>query len=304
MLDVLRSTGAERDLDGLVRELAAVLREVAHCDRLALVLHDPARDVMRLHAIAGSHTPSTTVSELAMTETPSGLVWQTQRPMIMSRLEDETRFPVVMRIYRDEGMRSLCVVPLTSPVRRLGALTFASREEDGFAEADVEFLRQLTSHVALAVDNTLHHEAAQRTQRELERERDRFQLLLELNNTLVSNRDPRALFGAIATCVRRVVAHEYTSLSVYDPRRDAFDMWALEFAGEGLIKDHMTVSVEGSPAGMTFTAGKPMCFARAELAALTADVASMLLAEGIESMCCVPLAVHGHRLGTLNVGRL
>src|SRR5437763_11942865 len=201
-------------------------------------------------------------------------------------------------------MRSFCVLPLTSPLRRLGALGFASAEEDAFAEADVERLQQVTGQVALAVDNTLHHEAAQDAQQELARERDRLQLLLEVNNALVSNLEPRALFSAIAKCARRLVAHDYTSLAVYDPRRAAFDMWAIEFAGKGLIKEHMSVPLEGSPAGTAFAAGKAVRFQRADLAALTADVAGLLLAEGIQSMCSIPLTVHDRRLGTLSVARL
>ncbi|TMA35947.1 MAG: GAF domain-containing protein, partial [Deltaproteobacteria bacterium] len=38
--------------------------------------------------------------------------------------------------------------------------------------------------------------------------------------------------------------------------------------------------------------------------ALSADIARLLLAEGVESVCSVPLTVHDRRLGTLNVGRL
>src|SRR5438067_5285273 len=81
-------------------------------------------------------------------------------------------------------------------------------------------------------------------------------------------------------------------------------MWAIEFAGKGLIKEHMSVPLEGSPAGTAFAAGKAVRFQRADLAALTADVAGLLLAEGIQSMCSIPLTVHDRRLGTLSVARL
>jgi len=81
-------------------------------------------------------------------------------------------------------------------------------------------------------------------------------------------------------------------------------MWAIEFAGKGLIKEHMLVPVEGSPAGKAFTTGAPARFGPADLAALESDVGRLLLAEGIQSMCSVPLAVHDHRLGTLSIGRL
>src|SRR5206468_2748633 len=213
LLDVSRSTASHRDLPSLLRDLLGVLRGVARFDRLGLVLHDPARDVMSLHTIAAVHPALTTVIDLPPAEAPSGVAWQTQRPVVVSSIDRETRFPRVTEILVAEGMRSFCVLPLTSPLRRLGALSFASAEEDAFGEADVEFLQQLTSQVALAVDNVLHHEAAQRAQQDL----------------------------------------------------------GLE---------------------------------RADLERLSADIARLLLAEGIQSMCCVPLTVHDRRLGTLNVGRL
>src|SRR5260370_10253714 len=107
-------------------------------------------------------------------------------------------------------MKSFCAIPLTSPLRRLGALHFASHEEDAFGAADVAFLQELSRQVALAVDNTLHHEAAQRAQEELAHEPDRLRLLLEVNNALLSNLQHRALFRALAACARRAVAHAST----------------------------------------------------------------------------------------------
>ena len=304
LLDVSHATASHRDLKSLLGDLVGLLRRVARFDRLAIVLHDPERDVMRLHTMVSLGPTLAKDLELPVAESPAGLVWQTQRPLVVSRIDGETRFSEVTGILRAEGMRSLCILPLTTPLRRLGGLSFASQDEDAFSEADVEVLQELTTQVALAVDNTLHHEAAQQAQQQLARERDRLELLLEVNNALVSNLDRRALFSAISRCVRRVVSHDYTSLAVYDPVQNAFDMWAIESAGKGLIKEHMSVPVEGSPAGAAFTAGEPRRFERADLAAFGSEVAGLLLAEGIQSMCSVPLTVHDRRLGTLSIGRL
>jgi formate hydrogenlyase transcriptional activator len=303
-VDVSRATASHRDIESLLRDLAGVLRRVARFDRLSLVLHEPARDVMRLHSVAAFQPTVTTAIELPIAESPAGLVWETQRPLVVPSIDRESRYPEVVRILRAEGIHSYCVLPLTSPLRRLGGLSFGSRDEDAFSPADVEFLQELTGQIALAVDNTLHHEAAQHAREELAAERDHLSLLLEVNNALVTNRETRSLFGAISGCLRRVISHDYLSLAVYDPARGALDMWALEFAGKGLITEHMTVPLEGSPAGTTFTAGRPLRFARADLERLSADVTRMVLAEGIQSMCCVPMAVRDRRLGTLNVGRL
>jgi formate hydrogenlyase transcriptional activator len=304
LLDVSHATASHRDLKSLLDDLAGLLRRVARFDRLAIVLHDPEHDTMRLHTIVSLGPTFMTDLDLPVAESPAGFVWQTQRPLVVPRIDAETRFPVVCQVLRGEGMRSFCILPLTTPLRRLGGLTFASTDEDAFSEADAEILQELTSQVALAVDNVLHHETAQRAQDQLARERDRLQLLLDVNNAVVSNLDRRALFSAIATCLRRVVAHEYTSLAVYDAGRNAFDMWAIEFEGRGLVKEHMLVPVEGSPAGRAFTTGEPARFGSTDLAALESEVGRLLLAEGIQSMCSVPLTVHDRRLGTLSVGRL
>ncbi len=304
LLEILRSTSSHRDIASVVRDLAERLRTVAYGSRVSVVLHDPARNVMRLFAIAGTDAPRTTTVELPVADSPSGMVWATRRALVVRDIDTETGFPAAMDLHRGMGTRSMCIVPLTSPLRQLGALLFASTETNAFDDGDVEFLQQIANQVALSVDNALHHEAAQEAQRQLAIERDRLQLLLEVNNALVSNLDRPALFSAIATCMRRVVAHDYTSVSVHDAASDAFDMWALEFAGKGLIREHMSVAVDGSPAGAAFRAGRPRQFDRAGLEALPGEIARLLLAEGVESICSLPLTVHDRCLGTLNVGRL
>jgi predicted component of type VI protein secretion system len=61
-----------------------------------------------------------------------------------------------------------------------------------------EFLQQLTDEIALAVDNTLHEEG-------LRREHGGLRMLLEINNALVANFEPPALFEEIAGRLRTVV---------------------------------------------------------------------------------------------------
>src|SRR5262249_40545304 len=153
-----------RDLKSLLGELTTLLRPVARFDRLAIVLHDPERDRMRLHTIVSREPSFMTELELPVSEAPAGLVWQTQQPLVVPFIDAEPRFPVVNEALRAEGIRSFCVLPLTTPLRRLGGLAFGSRDADAFSDDDIEILQEVATHVALAVDNTLHHEAAQRAQ--------------------------------------------------------------------------------------------------------------------------------------------
>jgi uncharacterized Zn finger protein len=63
-------------------------------------------------------------------------------------------------------------------------------------------------------------QSAADARRQLEVERDRLRLSLEINNAGVTILDLRELMSAIAASVRRVMPHEYIGLSLYDADND------------------------------------------------------------------------------------
>src|SRR5580704_2824478 len=79
LLEVAEAIAQHRDLGELFHELAARLHRVVEFDYLSLILHDAARNVMRLH-ILEAETPGNVRAgaEFAIGDTPSGLVWETQ----------------------------------------------------------------------------------------------------------------------------------------------------------------------------------------------------------------------------------
>src|SRR3989442_7522065 len=159
LLDVSHATASHRDLKSLLDDLAGLLRRVARFDRLAIVLHDPERDLMRLHTIVSLEPTFTTDLGLPVPESPAGLVWQTQRPFVVPSIDAETRFPEARRILRAEGMRSFCILPLTTPLRRLGGLRFPCPGDDAFSGSDLDGLPALPDQLGLVVVDTLHHPA-------------------------------------------------------------------------------------------------------------------------------------------------
>jgi formate hydrogenlyase transcriptional activator len=173
-----------------------------------LVLYDPERDVMRLHALVAPESNATTPGlEFPMSETTTGLVWESQQPLRVEDVESETRFPRLMSVLRENGVRSYCTVPLTSALRRLGAMSFGSAERRTFQEAEICFMQQVARQVAVAVDNVLHEASARQAHEQLARERDRVRLLLEVNNAVVSHLNLDDLFPAVSACLRKVIQH-------------------------------------------------------------------------------------------------
>src|SRR3984893_14595138 len=260
LLEVAEAISQHRDLDELFHELATRLHGVAEFDYLSLTLHDASRNVMRLH-ILETEEPRTISpgAEFPIGETPSGWVWETQQPFILDDTEKETRFPLLLQILRENGVKSACSVPLTTAQRRLGVLSFGRGTPHHYGDSEIAFIQQGARQVAVAVDNALNCERAQAYQRQLAQERDRLRVLLEVNNAVVSKLDLRALPNAISASLRRVIHHEYTSLALYEEDKNQMRVLALDFPqGKGLIHEEMLVPLDGSIAGSAFQNRRPV----------------------------------------------
>jgi formate hydrogenlyase transcriptional activator len=273
---------------------------------MRLLLHDPERNVMRFHILEApdrNFCDPLGGQDLPVDESPGGWVWQHQQPLVVSNLAMETRFPRATDTVCQQGVKSYCVVPLTTAQRRLGALGFGSLQEATYDTADLEFLQQVARQVAVAVDNALNYQRVQSFQQELAHERDRLRLLLDVNNAVVSRLDLREVFTATTVSLRRVMPYAIASLYLSDPDKKAFRRHALVFPeGKGLIQEGLVGPIDDTPAGPAFRTGKPTLFDEADLQHLNSEVGRSLLAEGVKSGCCVPLLSHGKVLGTLNVG--
>jgi formate hydrogenlyase transcriptional activator len=306
LLEVSEAIAVHRDLGELFHDLAERLHHVVQFDYLNLILHDPARNVMRLHILETAQpTRIQPGLETPVADTPAGWVWETQQPVIVAEIDHESRFPALMEMLRQEGVKSFCLLPLTTAQRRLGAMGFGRGVAYRYSGVQVEFMQQVARQVAVAVDNALNYQRAQAYQQQLAQERDRLRVLLEVNNAVVSHLDLRQLFDAIAASLRRVMHHEYTSLALYDPETKRMRVKALDFPqGRGFIREEMTVPVETSPSGCCFSNRKPLVANRADLERYDAEIARLLLAEGVKSICCVPLVTRDRVLGALNVASL
>src|SRR6202011_259320 len=82
-------------------------------------------------------------------------VLQTQRPLIVSNVAEESRWPQLLERAEPYGVNSACYLPLTTARRRLGVLIFACKQAGAYDAADVDFLGQVAKQVAVAVENAL-----------------------------------------------------------------------------------------------------------------------------------------------------
>jgi formate hydrogenlyase transcriptional activator len=169
-------------------------------------------------------------------------------------------------------------------------------------DSELQFMQRVAAQVAVAVDNALNFENSQAYQQQLARERDRLQVLLQINNLLVTSRELPDLFRGIVTTFERVIHHDFTSLALLDPLSGLLKIHALDFPGrQSLIKEETVVSLDVSPSGRCFSNGQPLILRGAEIDRFNTEIIRLLRSEGVQTICCVPLVTHGRTFGTLNL---
>ncbi len=302
LLDISESICTHRDLRALLQELARRLMSVAQLEFIGLHLHDSARNVMQTSYLGTGDGEKIRDLALPMEDSASARVFLTQQRMVVRSLDDVADLPAVRQVLEKLGSESFCMFPLTTAMRRLGAVGFGRRGRSTFGDVELEFLQQVAKLVSMAVDNALNFESALGAQQQLTRERDRQRLLLEINNTLTSHLDLRELVKAISACLRRVMPHDLAGFCLYDPSTGQLSAHALDFSqNQDVVGVGDPVPLEGTPEGKAFTSGKAVLIRKLDVADFPVEIMKRAAAHGLDSGIAVPLISRGRVLGTLSV---
>src|SRR6266849_6094645 len=167
-----------RSSEELFRLLAHELRAVVNFYVMGVGIYDENAHQIRLTSYGEPGVPLQ-VPQFAPEETFTWWVYQHQQPLIIPSLDAETRFPAVAEMLKNRGVRSVCVLPLTTVHRRLGGLAFGRLEADAYSGEEVGFLSLVTNQVALAVDDALNFDTSQHATEALRASEEGFRLIVD-----------------------------------------------------------------------------------------------------------------------------
>jgi GAF domain-containing protein len=119
--------------------------------------------------------------------------------------------------------RPTYVFPVSTSHQRYGLLVVTKDRGQQFMPEDVELLRSLASHVAVALESAVARDNAERYQRQVVKERDRLRLLLEINNHIVSKLDLSELFRSAAASLRSYFGNDFAGLWLLDKQSNQLE---------------------------------------------------------------------------------
>jgi formate hydrogenlyase transcriptional activator len=163
LLEINNAVITKLSRDELWTAIADAVRRIVPFDRLALSQYDPKDDQLRIVTYAGpyqreDYTPIG--RELKLDDSPAGLAFTSKKYVLRRDLEEERVTTSEERAYR-HGFRSICALPLVVRGASVGAITMGSLNRAQYSEADADFLMEVASQIAIAVDNMSAYEETQ-----------------------------------------------------------------------------------------------------------------------------------------------
>ena len=285
------------NLGDLFKTVANCLRRVINHDAASVVLLDQVTGQLRIHTL--DRPPGRILDEgsiLPMDGTPPGLCIKLRKAIKRDTIDFNEFYVPQMRMAYAAGLRCGFSVPLIAHDQILGAINVGAFHEYAFTDEDVELLEQIAKPVAVAIENALNLKRA-------ESERDRFQLMLEINNAVVSHLNLQDLVKTISASLRDIMPHDAAGIALYEPEHNHLREYTNVFYTEvAAFRVGDTIPLEGTPAGQVFTTGKPLLVKRPDLDQYPADRYSREpVQDSPKSACLALISTHGRKLGIAGV---
>jgi len=136
----------------------------------------------------------------------------------------------------------------------------------------------------------------------LRHETDRLQMLTDVTSLLSSNWDVTQVFPRVSARLRRVLFQEFATFALHDAGSGLLVYQATDFPLSKGLMPTVQGSASETPVGQSMRERKAMIFSKKQLQGFDDEVAKGLLAEGLQSLCCVPLMRPKGPLGVVVLG--
>lgn len=132
--------------------------------------------------------------------------------------------------------------------------------------------------------------------------RERYRIILEINNAIISNLKLNDLLHAIAEAIKEKLPFDITAITLYEPERDLLQLYALKaFSSLHRLALGLETPRAGSCIGWVFDNKKPLVVGDlSREGGFSTD--KMLLEEGLRSYVITPLLIGEKAIGTFNIG--
>jgi len=277
-----------QNLPAAFHEFAPPVLALTGGELLNLSLHDQRRDCMQTlyckkNKEIGEFDP------LPVDESATGWVWKHQEPVAIPDVERENRFPVCVPVLLNHGVRSYIALPLSSPSNHFGALGLGKKVAEIPTDEEVEFLSRVATIGALVLEKDRAYSA-------LEEQKS----LLAISHELSSTLDLEKLLPAIISSVRNIARYDRAVLCLLDQDGKSTYLYGDALEWEPFVNHGRTIPLPQSLSARAIQTREVAFLTATDLREMNDPLAQAMYADGIRSVCSVPLIAGNRVWGALN----
>lgn len=302
LLELATAIDKQTSVQAVLKSLNKLLSAILHFDGIAMMLLTEDRRSLRLVACErGSAGPHVDLgAETPYAASAAGRAIEEQRTIYVPNIRQEMPgIPQTASQASTSDLRSAYIVPVFTPRRKLGVLWFGTHVEAEAGADDIALMEAVASHMATALESAMASDAYQR---QLVAERDRWKLLLDINNYVTAFLDVSALFRAACSSLREYFNSDFAAIWLINKDQNRLQAAALDFpTSQGFLEDITLPELTADEIHRMRTR-QPELWTRAEIQLLPAPVRDSFLAEGTESMVITALRAANRPLGVITLG--
>lgn len=296
---------ADPSTGGMLRSVRQILSALLSIDAVLLMRLDKDERTARFVALdQEAATPAVDLgASFELTVSATGKALAEMEPVFVPDLSQAML--AIPQLAGQAGLgqhRCAYVFPIATPRVRLGALVFASAKNARFSSEDAELMASAATQVAVALESEMVAGEAARYRQQVQEERDRLQLLLDINNQIVTKKDLYELFQSASQTIRKYFVNDCAGFWLRGGDAHQFECAVLDFPSHKGPPENYPTYEPTSADFERMTHRLPRILVEQDIGTLSSPVASALKAESIKSMISAPLVTAQGVVGMIALG--
>jgi len=307
LLDAAVAVVEQATVQAVVHSLRRVLSSITALHGADLYLLSEDRKTLQLIAFDRVlDGPSISLGTTLPNAGIAAQVIEQQKPIYVPDISEVMRtYQALAPFAESVGARSSYLFPVSTSRKQYGVVAFTKMQGQECSPQDLELMGSLALHVAVSLETALATARAENYQRELARERDRLQLLLDINNQVISKLDVHEFFRSASALIRKHFGSDFSAFWVLEKDSRQLQQVVMDFpGGKGFLEDIVPADLSDGFYERLRTRHAET-WSKFEIDQLPAHAAQTLRSEGISSVAAASLiTTAGEPLGLLCVGRV
>jgi len=292
------------DLHAILHSVTLLLSEIIGCNCVALLLLNEDGLSARLHLLRLDPDSSVApvVRDVPIDNAGLAGLLNGHKPQYIPNFANElAAAPDLIQLTRIEPSSGAQVFSVSNSQKRPGILVFFTNNTESRSAHNLELMTSAAVLISKFLDTALAFATAESYKQTLSRQRDRLQLLLEINNHTITHLDMSALFRAASKSLNSFFDNASTGFWLFEEKSSQLELLTLEFPrGRGFLENTTTAILPKDDIA-SMSARVAAIYGPQDIDEFPEPVAEHLRENRILSVVCVPLVGAKGLLGVISL---